>query len=240
MYSPVIADLHSHILPGIDDGSQDISESIAMLQSLHDQNVEIVCATPHFYTHKNTIQNFLFQRERAAKELKNAVSTDMPELRLGAEVTYFDGISRSVSVRELAIEGTPLLLVEMPFTPWNQRMISDIISLNSDGHVRVILAHIERYLLLEPSSLFTQLLRNGILMQSNADFFLSKYGKRAGLRMLARGQIHAVASDSHNMQSRPPRIAEAVNRIRSVGGEDAIEQLSMFYQEFFRIKRVLS
>ena len=231
--SPITVDLHSHVLPGIDDGSRDITESLALLRLLHDQGVSIVCATPHFHTHGNTIETFLSQRERAVRELRLAADSDCPEIRLGAEISYYDGISRSDSIRELAIEGTPLLLVEMPFGAWSQRMISDIIALNSSGHVRVILAHIERYLLLEPPSVFSQLLHSGVLMQSNADFFLSRYGKRVGLHMLKKGRLHALGSDCHSTGSRPPRIAEAAAHIRSVGGEDALEPLILFDRAFF-------
>ena len=80
-------DIHSHILPGIDDGSQSVEESHALLALLREQGVETVVATPHFYADRNDPENFLRRRKEALARLDHG-ETEMPRILLGAEVAY--------------------------------------------------------------------------------------------------------------------------------------------------------
>ena len=62
-------DLHTHILPATDDGAQTVEESLTILEALKDKGVENICFTPHFYTHKESIEDFLARREAGYNEL---------------------------------------------------------------------------------------------------------------------------------------------------------------------------
>lgn len=79
-------DLHTHILPGMDDGSRDVLESLAMLEASAAQGVGLVAATPHFYAEENSPERFLSRRAEAAQRLRAALRPGLPEIRLGAEV----------------------------------------------------------------------------------------------------------------------------------------------------------
>ena len=61
-------DFHSHILPGIDDGSRSVEESVELLDMMAADGVDIVCATPHFYMHEISIEKFIKRRNEAWKE----------------------------------------------------------------------------------------------------------------------------------------------------------------------------
>ena len=197
-------DFHTHILPGMDDGSRSASESISMLRLEGRQGVRAVVATPHFYAEENTPESFLKKRETAWQELKPYLWPELPSVILGAEVQYFEGISRVEAVGKLKITGTDLLLLEMPFRKWSDRVLEDVLQLSSDPDTRVILAHFDRYLSQQPKGIWDWLVQNGILLQANISVFDSWLNGRKAARMLEKGQIHALGSDCHNMKDRRP------------------------------------
>ena len=102
---PMVTDFHSHILPGVDDGSASVEESIAMLRAMAQQGIEHVVATPHFYPQYQTPEAFLHKREAAEQQLRREMEnyTDLPRLTMGAEVYFFHGISQTNCLKELTI-----------------------------------------------------------------------------------------------------------------------------------------
>ena len=151
-----MTDLHTHVLPGMDDGSASVEESLHMLSAL-------------------------------------------------------------------AIEGSRLLLVEMPFTRWSGRVVQELIQLHTQGENRVLLAHIERYLHAQEPAVWERLLRAGVLMQANAGFFLHWRTRHRAVRMLREGRIHLLGSDTHNMSTRPPELGRALQGIGPEGRQRLAE-----------------
>lgn len=210
-------DFHSHVLPGIDDGSKSVDESLKMLRLSAEQGIKIMCATPHFYPDEDDPERFFRRRAKSWQRLSEAMDDRMPKIILGAEVYYFAGISRSDIVEVLRIGKTELLLLEMPFTRWTQSMVNEIIMLGERHRVTVMLAHIERYLKYQEAGTWDILLANNVIMQSNADFFLNRRSRHKAEKLLRSGTIHVIGSDCHNVEERPPRIGEAL----SILSEDA-------------------
>ena len=210
-------DIHSHVLPGIDDGSGSVEESLSMLWESARQGVSYIAATPHFYPMEYTPEQFLDRRSASVERLQSAWEPRLPELILGAEVYFFEGMSACGELGRLRLEGTDLLLVEMPFCPWTERMITELMALQRRPGIKVLLAHIERYFSFAPKAIWDELLEEGILMQCNASFFLSWKTRRKACRMLHEGRIHFLGSDSHNMSSRPPRLGDAMAVIGESG-----------------------
>ena len=136
----MIIDFHSHILPGIDDGSRDLDTSMAMLEQIRAQQTDIMIATPHFCATQDRIDTFLQLRQQAYDALCKATAergwTDYPQILTGSEVAFFNGISRSEEICRLTIEGTDLLLLEMPFVPWNEHIIEEVSGLIQNRHLR--------------------------------------------------------------------------------------------------------
>ena len=214
-------DLHTHILPGMDDGSKSVEESLLMLREQVRQGVDTVVCTPHFYAEQNDPLRFLQRREIAWNKLKENLTPDLPEIRLGAEVQYFTGISRVEDVMKLKIQGTNLLLLEMPFSKWTDWAIDEAMELNSRDDTQVVLAHIERYLQWQPKDIVERMVNAGFLIQTNVEFFKNWRTKRKALHMLRDGQIDLIASDCHNMTSRAPNMgtlpAEAKAYMAEIG-----------------------
>ena len=218
-------DFHSHVLPAIDDGSQSVEESMEMLRALKRQGVDTVVATSHFYATHRSPQSYVQHRDAAFEELKQVLTDDCPRIILGAEVLYFPGISHMDELGSLCIEGTDLLLLEMPFTTWSEAMIAEVNEMARSHRVQLMMAHIERYYFQQRVSVWDGFLRKGILMQSNADFFLPFWEGRKALKLLREGRIHLLGTDCHNMGDRRPRMDEAVARIRRSLGDEAIQEI---------------
>lgn len=205
----MIVDFHTHILPGMDDGSADPAESAAMLAEEARQGVDLVVLTPHFYATENSPRQFLARRSAAYQRLMQVVRPEFPQLRLGAEVQYFEGMSRVESLDGLTVEGTPLLLLEMPFSRWPSRTVSEVLELNDQQGMQVVLAHVERYLSMQREEVWRTFAENGVLMQASASAFRS-WGKRRKIRSMMRdGMIQFFGSDCHNMDDRPPNLNAA-------------------------------
>jgi len=228
-------DFHSHILPGIDDGSRSVEESLQLLGALADAQVDTVAATSHFYATHRSPEEFLERRGRAYERLRAELpDSGVPRILLGAEVLYFPGISRMEELPRLCLEGTNILLLEMPFTAWSEYMIREVNELARSGRFTLLMAHIERYYFKQDVSVWDSFLDDGIVMQSNADFFLPFSTRRKALRLLKAGRIHLLGTDCHNMTSRPPRMAEAVKVIRSRLGQGVLEEMDALGRQLLR------
>ena len=213
-------DFHSHFLPCIDDGSKSIEESLEMLRLSSLQGVTKIIATPHFYASLHTPQEWFKKRDKAFKSLAPYLTDAMPEIKLGAEVHYYEGMAQSQILSQLCIENTSLILVEMPHEYWTSRMKSVIIDMSASSGITVALAHIERYLSIQPADVWNEFKANGILLQTNAEFFIHRRTRRKALRMLKNGSIDLLASDCHNTADRPPCLREAAEIIaKSLGNE---------------------
>ena len=87
------------------------------------------------------------------------------------------------------------------------------------------MAHIERYYFKQKVSVWDEFLSRGILMQSNADFFLPFWEGRKALKLLREGRIHLLGTDCHNMKDRRPRMDEAVRQIQRTVGSETLEEI---------------
>lgn len=220
-----MVDFHCHCLPGIDDGSRSIEESIKILEMLSGQGINSVVATPHFIANNETVDVFLERRQKSYESLSENLFDNLPCIRLGAEVEFYEGISNLTGLNKLCIEGTDIILLEMPNVKWTQGVINELYRLVSLGNIQIMLAHVERCLFLQDWEVVDYLLRNDVIMQSNASNFIHFLTKRKACKYLKDNIIHVLGSDSHNITSRPPRIKEALDVIEKKLGNDAVLHL---------------
>lgn len=218
-------DFHSHVLPCVDDGSKSLTQSLQMLDASVLQGVTHMVATPHFYASRMDPDAFLEKRQRAY-ELLLQQPVPMPELLLGAEVAYYNNISHSETIRKFRIGNTELLLVEMPFSSWTDRVVDDVCHLQDRLGVTPILAHVERY---RGNDQFLRyrdkLAENGILCQCNAEAFEGFFATRWAMKQLREGTVQLLGSDCHNTDSRPQKLGFAAQTIAAKLGQDMLEQI---------------
>lgn len=221
-------DFHSHVLPGIDDGSANIEESLALLELQARQGITHTVATPHFYPDHQSFESFLRRRSQAEAELRQAMAekTGLPELTVGAEVHYFRGIGQCDALRELTIGSGKYILIELPYGQWPDRMYQELEEISEKQGLIPVIAHVDRYLgTFSTRGIPEKLMGHGCLIQVNASAFLTPLARRLSLKMLRREQIHLLGSDCHDLSSRPPRLGEAVEKLRGAMGEGALARL---------------
>ena len=227
-------DFHSHILPQVDDGSQSPEQTLAMLQAAYDQGVRYMVATPHFYADAMIPETFLEKRAKAAAQLPQGEG--LPQVILGAETAYFDHMSRSDAIRQMRIQGTDLLLVEMPFSAWTDRIVEDVCMLTDRQGLTPVLAHVERYRQRDQFLKYWQeLLSAGVLFQYNAGSFLRGSQRGWVLKQLKNGLVHFLGSDCHNTTTRPPNMGQAVELIQKKKLEPALDEIRAFSAEVLHL-----
>lgn len=217
-------DIHTHILPGIDDGSRSVEQSVSMLQCEAEQGVTTVALTPHYDAKRETPAQFVQRREVAKEHLLNEIGDRkrMPVMLSGAEVALFEGLSRIEDLEMLCIADTRVMLVEMPFCRWTKRMLREVEALQQLRGVKPILAHIERYLSFQPKSIWSELSDGGIWLQCNTSFFLRWQTRWRAMAMMKKHLIDFVASDCHGTEYRPPNLNAAMEKIRKKAGPESI------------------
>ena len=233
-----MTDLHSHILPGIDDGSSCLEESLDLLRMEAEQGISRVTATPHFYARYESPDGFLAKREKAEEVLRSAMAQEsgLPEVQVGAEVYYFRGISESEFLPWMTIGGSNCVLVEMPPSPWEESMFRELLKIRERRDLIPVIAHIDRYI--RPFHTFRipeRLADLPVLVQANAAFFLERPTAGLAMKLLKRGQIHLIGSDCHNLTSRKPNVGPALKRIRQKLGDGVLEQMSNYESIIFDI-----
>ena len=221
-------DWHSHILPKMDDGSRSVEESIQLLTMQKEQGVTTVIATPHFYANDETVERFLERRQKSLERLLEKIPEGLPRILLGAEVRYYRGISRLSDLKALRVEGSKILLLEMPVGKWSEDMVSELVEMSSMSRVRIVLAHIERYYSMQSASVWKRLYECGILMQVNATFFASFASKRKAISLMKRGGIHFIGSDCHSVLHRKPMLYKAFEVISKKFGNDYLHQMTEY------------
>lgn len=219
-------DFHTHFLPQIDDGAQKVSISLDMLSESYNQGVRTVIATPHCeISTEDDIDVFIQQRKKSYKILKEAMENDnrqFPEIVLGCEYQISKPFRNFEKLRSLCIENTNYILVEMPYSQWNDNYYDYLYDLTLNG-MRPIIAHIERFIGRKKE--FYNLFSLDLLYQVNADSFLSPSTRRHIPDLFTCGAVQFIGSDMHNMDKRPPNMKEATDRIIKSYGNSCLEQL---------------
>ncbi len=209
-----VADIHTHILSGIDDGAPSLDEAIQLLYEEMKQGVTDIVLTPHFNIQDCTIQEFISKRDVAfdalSKKIKEHPSLSGLNLHLGAEVKYNPNLIYN-DVFDLCIKDTSYLLLELSMShPFNFEQT--VLWMLSKG-ISPILAHVERYEYITSNpKLLENLLYAGVVFQCNASSLYSKhFGKRVK-KLLKHGYVQLLASDTHNMNTRPPELIKGLEK----------------------------
>lgn len=239
-------DFHTHILPGIDDGSRDIEMTERMLETEKQQGVTRIYATPHFYAQRRSVQSFVERRDRALAKVSELLTRreDLPEITAGAEVYYFRGMGRAEHLEQLCIQGTDIILLEMPFDQWHREHIQDVYDIIRKRHLRVVLAHVERY---EPfqkdTGAWDEIINMPLIIQMNAGSFTAgltsgrhaRHAAKFCYRMLEEYDNCIIGTDCHNLTDRVPNLAEARKSIEKKAGRDRLIRLDKYIEELLGV-----
>ncbi len=221
-------DIHSHILPSVDDGAKDTTQALELLEMMSAQGVTDVIATPHFYPMRDSVDEFLNRVGSAAAQLEEALADKrLPNIYIGCEVHYFNGIGKSRELSRLTLAGTNYILLELPYgTPIDNGILKDIRLISESLGLIPILAHIERYSLQKGFRKLLKLVAEGeALAHINAAALLSKAQGRICEKLLKKGYVSFIASDAHSPDKRPPLTGDAINYIYRKMGKSIKDKL---------------
>lgn len=218
-------DVHSHILHHLDDGPEHKETALKILEEEYRQNVETVILTPHYKDFDRTpIDTFIERRGRRVAELQAAakeMGITIPELRMGAEVFMACNLAEVEGIEKLAIEGTRYILVEMPYTAWNDWMFDSLYALSAKKNLIPIIAHVERYGNVDKKKI-EKLASLDVYFQINADSLTERGYKQVAMKMIRQNLIHFIGSDVHNLSSRPTKLEEGYRILsKKISGEFA-------------------
>ena len=223
----MFVDFHSHILAGVDDGPPDIKTSREMLKLMKNQGVRVAAATPHFYAHKQPLEEFLKTRQRALDELSVA-GCDMPVILPAAEVYIERGI-HNLDLSGLCYGNTRLILVELPFCPYQSWMLDEVYNLSVRHSLVPVFAHLDRYLLAHGPQAIGEILGfDGALIQVNHNSLFCRATRKQVLGWIRKGVPVVFGSDCHHPKARAPKPDKARAVIKSRLGERWLFE----YEEF--------
>lgn len=221
----MLTDIHSHILPGVDDGAKDTEESVKLLNLMRKQGITKVIATPHFYGDISDTPSSEKETVRRAFESIKTYIPDGMRVLTGFEVHYFDGISDCSQLSSLTIENSNFMLLELP-QGISERVANEITALHLNCGINIVLAHIERYCGDRNFGEILSLIEDGFAVgQVNCDTLLDRRGRNIALKLIKDGYASLVATDAHSVVSRPPRISAALKCVGEKLGEEVKKAL---------------
>lgn len=202
-----MVDIHSHILPGIDDGAKTMEETVAMVQLARTHGTTVLVASPHADT------QYQYDVERVDELLAQVRAAAGPGIFLARGCDFhlmFDNIENALrNPRRYTIHGGPYLLMELSdltIFPNTGALWSQL----EDAGMKIILTHPERNpLLRQRPELIEEWVSQGRYMQVTAQSLLGLFGPKAfafSKWLLDNGLAHFVASDAHDLKGRPPRL----------------------------------
>ena len=224
-----LVEVHSHILPGIDDGSPDVETSLKMIDMLKKQGVKAIVLTPHYYSDSISYDDFVARRNNAYNLLKSSLPLESPKLILSAEVYISKYLFNNSSLDEIKIGNSDYALIEHPFScDFSQDIYDRLLNLNYDYGIKPVLAHIERYpAFMDDADLLDEYIDMGCLAQVNINSFVDspRHIRKKLFKFLEAGRIHLIGSDCHNLTSRKPDFESGIHEIEKKCGFDIINRL---------------
>ena len=210
----MIVDLHTHILPGVDDGAYRMDDAVELARMAVQSGVSTVVATPHYryYGHDNRAQIV-----DAYERLLDTLAYEQIPLKvvLGAEI-WVDREHMPAIAAEMTYPGTNWFLVEFSVDAHPESMNSILQKYAQEGFLPVI-AHPERYLALQQDPVIARdWVKNGWGVQLNRDSLMGLFGKHCyycAEFMLRQGWANLIASDAHWVQERNTDWQDAVERL---------------------------
>jgi protein-tyrosine phosphatase len=224
-----VVDLHDHLLPGLDDGAPDLATSIKMARMAAEDGITHVVCTPH----ASSRYKFDPQRiETALDQLRQALADAGIRLVLGSGCDFhlsYDNVQDALkNPRKYTVNGGEYLLIELPDYALPPTLEETFYSLRLEG-VTPILTHPERNpSLQQDASRLKEWVRDGMLTQVTAASVTGLMGRKAqklAERLLDDRWVHFIATDAHNVSTRPPAMRAARDHIAAKFGEPYAQRL---------------
>lgn len=225
-------DIHTHILPAVDDGAASIQTALEMLKIAEADGIHTIVATPHTFSNISTYKSLEQLREKFL-ELKSAASQQGLHIEIlqGAE-NFFDSRLADYlrqNPEMLTINNSDYFLLEFPpdfIFPGTRQFIYNVMQ---DGYIPII-CHVERNRVFRQNPLLLyQFLEMGALAQATAGSFRGDFGsdvRTTALEFVKANMIHVIASDSHHSRYRQPQMSFVYEELKEAADTRHIDLLT--------------
>ncbi len=239
-------DLHTHILPGLDDGAKTIEESIQMCRVSYKDGVRTIVTTPHTLNgiYINDRETILRKVQELNEVISQQLSVNQTNERNQIELRILPGADTHLSESTLSrldqgklmtvSDGGKYLFLEFPFQGIPYRAEEAIFQLMNRGIIPII-THPERNLEIgQRPHRYYEMIRTGCLGQVTAMSLTGKLGpkiKQVAERLLKKRLIHFIASDAHSTDGRPPILSEGVKAAERIVGKEEAQRMVTEYPQ---------
>ena len=224
-------DMHTHIIPGVDDGSNSVEETLNMIKEAKEAGFTDIFMTSHFLTHyyEITPKEIVFWKEKL-QEILDYQNIHI-NLHSGMEIYISNRMEELIKEKEiLTLGNSRYMLIELPLTTTINYLEHVLYFLQSVSIVPII-AHPERYKCVhENPDLISTYIDKGGLIQCNYGSILGQYGNNAKKIikiLLKKRQVHFLGSDCHKQKSIYLQIPKAIEKIKKIIGEEDFYKLSI-------------
>lgn len=230
-------DIHSHILPNVDDGSKSFEITFNMLEIAKKDGIDIIYATPHYITgfYENTFEKV----SERVDELSSLLYEKRIDIKIlpGQEI-FIDNYTLKDFEREKIrpLSGTSYMLVELPMDNLPKNALEIVYEIGIKG-ITPIIAHPERYeYFIKDTDIINSFIDEGCLFQINSQSLLGTFGKKIKINseyLIKNGIISFIGSDAHGLDKRTPELKkgiEAILKIDKVVGETILKNNSNILQ----------
>jgi protein-tyrosine phosphatase len=219
-------DFHSHVLYGIDDGARDYSETEKLLLEAKEVGFNKIISTSHYAL--DCYETPEYKRKEMINELNEECR--FPEIILGSEIFLtYNILDLLREYKASTINGTNYVLFELPLKSRFMNL-KDLINKLKDNNYRIILAHPERYSIIQKDfNYLYELQEMGVLFQSNYGSILGIYGgsaKRIVKKMLKNDLVSFLGTDVHRAESIYPKLPKAISKILKYVSDETFEDIS--------------
>lgn len=203
-------DIHTHLLPSVDDGSDSLKTSRKLLTDALNDGITDICLTPHFCR----IDNYTYKKEAITNlfnDFKKQVQDININLYLGNELMIEQNLDKLLENNELCtINNSNYVLIEFPFDKYKDDYNEYLYNIKSLG-LKIIIAHPERYNFIN-DEIIDNWIHSGYYLQANSSSFDVREKRKLLYKLIENGQLHLVASDAHNI-NRPSLLSETYELI---------------------------
>ena len=229
-----MTDLHTHILPGMDDGPKTLADAMALVERAAIQGVDHIALTSHFHCENESVEAYLARREIAFSALREVCPREL-SLKRGCEV-YFSPRLLTENVEALCLEGTKVLLLELPVLQ-KPAFLREVLTALSQKGITPLIAHVERYqYVAQDPVILADWVELGALIQVNAQSVLDGGLAR---KLIKWGLCLVVASDAHLIRHRPVNLRPALDMVAKALGTEKARELEVNAADLFSGRAVV-
>lgn len=223
-------DIHCHILPGIDDGSRNVEESMEMIREAYKAGFTNIISTSHYIEESYNVPKA--KRQELIDMLNSKIEQEGMNIKIynGAEAYITPNLVELIKAEELpTMNGTKYLLMELPMH--NQILnLESIVSKVINQGITLIIAHPERYDIVQKNyKVLNELADMGVLFQANYGSCIGQYGKEAEKtlkKLLKANRISFFGTDCHREGSVYCQMPEILKKLEKMIGKEKLEELT--------------